>query len=89
MFLQSVADGERDEANPNLLRVNFSKAYDASLRKYHGWLMQNLHKVPGRGGRGREREERWRRWRRRRRGRRAVMRVVGKTKRSKWRRCRR
>uniref|UniRef100_A0A8C5CXI5 Glycolipid transfer protein-like n=1 Tax=Gadus morhua TaxID=8049 RepID=A0A8C5CXI5_GADMO len=45
VFLQSVADGERDEANPNLLRVNFSKAYDASLRKYHGWLMQNLHKA--------------------------------------------
>ncbi|CAL8262994.1 unnamed protein product [Boreogadus saida] len=45
VFLQSVADGERDEANPNLLRVNLSKAYDASLRKYHGWLMQNLHKA--------------------------------------------
>ncbi|XP_007900045.1 glycolipid transfer protein [Callorhinchus milii] len=42
VLLQSIADGERDEANPNLIRVNAKKAYELALKKYHGFLVKNL-----------------------------------------------
>lgn len=45
VFLQSLANGEKDEANPNLIRVNLSKAYEVALKRYHGWLVQQLFKV--------------------------------------------
>ncbi|KAM4533117.1 glycolipid transfer protein-like [Fundulus diaphanus] len=42
VLLQSLADGERDENNPNLIRVNITKAYEQALKKYHGWLVQKV-----------------------------------------------
>ncbi|KAK0144762.1 Glycolipid transfer protein [Merluccius polli] len=45
VFLQSLADGERDETNPNLLRINVTKAYEASLMHYHGWFLQKIFKA--------------------------------------------
>ncbi|KAK6476424.1 glycolipid transfer protein [Huso huso] len=42
VLLQSITDGERDEANPNLIRVNATKAYELALKKYHGWLVQKI-----------------------------------------------
>ncbi|XP_067910861.1 glycolipid transfer protein isoform X2 [Heterodontus francisci] len=42
VMLQSIADGERDDANPNLIRVNATKAYEMALKKYHGWLVHGL-----------------------------------------------
>uniref|UniRef100_A0A3Q2PZG0 Glycolipid transfer protein n=1 Tax=Fundulus heteroclitus TaxID=8078 RepID=A0A3Q2PZG0_FUNHE len=42
VLLQSLADGERDESNPNLIRVNITKAYEQALKKYHGWLVQKV-----------------------------------------------
>ncbi|XP_048876051.1 glycolipid transfer protein-like [Brienomyrus brachyistius] len=42
IMLQSLADRERDEKNPDLIRVNATKAYEAALKKYHGWLVQKL-----------------------------------------------
>ncbi|KPP60049.1 glycolipid transfer protein-like [Scleropages formosus] len=45
VLLQSLVDGERDENNPNLIRVNANKAYEIALKKYHGWLVQSLFKV--------------------------------------------
>ncbi|XP_076855222.1 glycolipid transfer protein [Brachyhypopomus gauderio] len=45
VLLQSLADGERDENHPNLIRVNVTKAYEIALKKYHGWLVQNLFKA--------------------------------------------
>uniref|UniRef100_H3DEM7 Glycolipid transfer protein a n=1 Tax=Tetraodon nigroviridis TaxID=99883 RepID=H3DEM7_TETNG len=45
VFLQSLANGEKDEANPNLIRVNLSKAYEVALKRYHGWLVQQLFKA--------------------------------------------
>ncbi|XP_054852723.1 glycolipid transfer protein [Eublepharis macularius] len=42
VLLQSLCDGERDEDNPNLIRVNAIKAYEMALRKYHGWMLQKL-----------------------------------------------
>lgn len=45
VLLQSLVDGEKDENNPNLIRVNVTKAYEISLRKYHGWFVQKLFKV--------------------------------------------
>ncbi|MBN3304232.1 glycolipid transfer protein [Amia ocellicauda] len=42
VLLQSIADGEKDDANPNLIRVNATKAYELALKKYHGWLVQKL-----------------------------------------------
>ncbi|XP_035382602.1 glycolipid transfer protein [Electrophorus electricus] len=45
VLLQSLVDGERDESHPNLIRVNVTKAYEIALRKYHGWLVQNLFKA--------------------------------------------
>ncbi|XP_056287851.1 glycolipid transfer protein-like isoform X2 [Pseudoliparis swirei] len=45
ILLQSLADGERDENNPNLIRVNVTKAYEEALKKYHGWLVQKIFYV--------------------------------------------
>ncbi|XP_017265990.1 glycolipid transfer protein [Kryptolebias marmoratus] len=42
VLLQSLADGDRDENNPNLIRVNVTKAYEQALKKYHGWLVQKV-----------------------------------------------
>ncbi|KAM7369000.1 hypothetical protein PAMP_013300 [Pampus punctatissimus] len=42
ILLQSLADGDRDESNPNLIRINVTKAYEQSLKKYHGWLVQKI-----------------------------------------------
>ncbi|KAH1180316.1 glycolipid transfer protein [Mauremys mutica] len=42
VLLQSLSDGERDEENPNLIRVNALKAYEIALKKYHGWMLQKL-----------------------------------------------
>ncbi|XP_076019844.1 glycolipid transfer protein-like [Genypterus blacodes] len=45
ILLQSLADGERDENNPNLIRVNITKAYDDALKRYHGWVVQKIFKA--------------------------------------------
>lgn len=45
ILLQSLADGERDENNPNHIRVNVIKAYEQALKKYHGWIVQNIFSV--------------------------------------------
>ncbi|XP_017564795.1 glycolipid transfer protein [Pygocentrus nattereri] len=45
VLLQSLVEGERDENNPNLIRVNVTKAYEIALKKYHGWLVQKLFKA--------------------------------------------
>ncbi len=45
ILLQSLADGERDEQNPNLIRINITKAYDQALKTYHGWIVQKVFKV--------------------------------------------
>ncbi|XP_029916009.1 glycolipid transfer protein [Myripristis murdjan] len=45
VLLQSLVDGEKDENNPNLIRVNATKAYEIALRRYHGWLVQKLFKA--------------------------------------------
>ncbi|CDQ57038.1 unnamed protein product [Oncorhynchus mykiss] len=45
ILLQSLADGEKDENNPNLIRVNITKAYEQALKKYHGWLVQKIFKA--------------------------------------------
>ncbi|KAM3600600.1 uncharacterized protein V6R79_025704 [Siganus canaliculatus] len=42
ILLQSLADGERDEKNPNLIQVNIIKAYETALKKYHGWIVQKV-----------------------------------------------
>ncbi|XP_048370461.1 glycolipid transfer protein [Sphaerodactylus townsendi] len=42
VLMQSLCDGERDEDNPNLIRVNATKAYEMALQKYHGWILQKL-----------------------------------------------
>ncbi|XP_020485449.1 glycolipid transfer protein [Labrus bergylta] len=42
IMLQSLADGEKDENNPNLIKVNVTKAYEQALKKYHGWMVQKL-----------------------------------------------
>uniref|UniRef100_UPI0037E8B5AD glycolipid transfer protein-like n=1 Tax=Semicossyphus pulcher TaxID=241346 RepID=UPI0037E8B5AD len=42
ILLQSLADGEKDENNPNLIRVNVTKAYEQALKKYHGWMVQKI-----------------------------------------------
>ncbi|XP_035523355.1 glycolipid transfer protein-like [Morone saxatilis] len=42
ILLQSLADGEMDENNPNLIRVNVTKAYEHALKKYHGWIVQKI-----------------------------------------------
>ncbi|XP_072103536.1 glycolipid transfer protein [Mobula birostris] len=45
VMLQSIADGERDDANPNLIRVNATKAYELALKRYHGWFVQKIFSV--------------------------------------------
>lgn len=45
ILLQSLADGERDENNPNLIRVNVTKAYEQALKRYHGWVVQKIFNV--------------------------------------------
>lgn len=45
ILLQSMADGERDENNPNLIRVNVVKAYEQALKRYHGWIVQKIFNV--------------------------------------------
>ncbi|XP_063754172.1 glycolipid transfer protein [Eleginops maclovinus] len=45
VFLQSLVDGEKDDSNPNLIRVNVAKAYEIALKKYHGWFVQQLFKA--------------------------------------------
>ncbi|XP_018604809.1 glycolipid transfer protein-like isoform X2 [Scleropages formosus] len=45
IMLQSLVDGEKDDKNPNLIRVNATKAYETALKRYHGWLVQNLFKA--------------------------------------------
>ncbi|KAM4634811.1 glycolipid transfer protein-like [Polymixia lowei] len=45
ILLQSLADGEKDENNPNLIRVNITKAYEQALKKYHGWIVQKIFKA--------------------------------------------
>ncbi|KAA0716738.1 Glycolipid transfer protein [Triplophysa tibetana] len=45
VLLQSLVDGEKDENNPNLIRVNVTKAYEIALKKYHGWFVQKLFKA--------------------------------------------
>ncbi|XP_004072445.1 glycolipid transfer protein [Oryzias latipes] len=45
IFLQSLVNGEKDQSNPNLLRVNLTKGYDTALKRYHGWLVQQLFKA--------------------------------------------
>ncbi|XP_029372098.1 glycolipid transfer protein-like [Echeneis naucrates] len=42
ILLQSLVDGDRDENNPNLIRVNVTKAYEQALKKYHGWIVQKI-----------------------------------------------
>lgn len=53
-LLQSLCDGEQDKDNPNLIRVNATKAYELALRKYHGWMLQKLFLVSPRVGGGRQ-----------------------------------
>ncbi|KAM8829060.1 glycolipid transfer protein-like [Spinachia spinachia] len=45
ILLQSLADGERDENNPDHIRVNVTKAYEQALKKYHGWVVQKIFNV--------------------------------------------
>lgn len=45
VFLQSLANGEKDESNPNLIRVNVTKAYEVALKRHHGWFLQQFFKV--------------------------------------------
>ncbi len=45
ILLQSLADGEGDKQNPNLIRINITKAYDQALKRYHGWIVQKVFKV--------------------------------------------
>ncbi|TRY88933.1 hypothetical protein DNTS_008506 [Danionella cerebrum] len=45
VMLQSLVDGDKDENNPNLIRVNVTKAYEMALKKYHGWFVQKLFKA--------------------------------------------
>ncbi|ROI16620.1 Glycolipid transfer protein [Anabarilius grahami] len=45
VMLQSLVDGDKDENNPNHIRVNITKAYEMALKKYHGWFVQKLFKA--------------------------------------------
>uniref|UniRef100_A0A8C6SJS1 Glycolipid transfer protein a n=1 Tax=Neogobius melanostomus TaxID=47308 RepID=A0A8C6SJS1_9GOBI len=38
VFLQSLVNGEKDDLNPNLIRVNANKAYEIAQKRYHGWF---------------------------------------------------
>ncbi|XP_018604803.1 glycolipid transfer protein-like isoform X1 [Scleropages formosus] len=57
IMLQSLVDGEKDDKNPNLIRVNATKAYETALKRYHGWLVQNLFKEVDGGGKVYEKEQ--------------------------------
>ncbi|XP_039517524.1 glycolipid transfer protein-like [Pimephales promelas] len=46
VLLQSLVDGERDEDNPNLIRINITKAYDRALKRHHGWIVQKTFSRP-------------------------------------------
>ncbi|KAA0704216.1 Glycolipid transfer protein [Triplophysa tibetana] len=45
ILLESLADGERDDDNPILIRINITKAYDQALKRYHGWIVQKVFKA--------------------------------------------
>ncbi|KAM8961619.1 glycolipid transfer protein [Pelodytes ibericus] len=45
VLIMSIADGERDEEHPNSIKVNLAKAYEISLQKYHGWVIQKFFKA--------------------------------------------
>lgn len=45
VLLQSLADGEKDPNNPNLIKVNVIKAYEQALKKYHGWGIRTVFSV--------------------------------------------
>ncbi|KAK7934102.1 hypothetical protein WMY93_004998 [Mugilogobius chulae] len=45
VLLQSIVNGEKDDQNPNLIRVNANKAYEMALKRYHGWFVQQLFKA--------------------------------------------
>ena len=45
VFLQSLVDGEKDDNNPHLVRVNITKAYEIALKRYHSWFVQQLFRV--------------------------------------------
>ncbi|XP_061585973.1 glycolipid transfer protein [Cololabis saira] len=45
IFLQSLVDGEKDDNNPHLVRVNITKAYEIALKRYHSWFVQQLFKA--------------------------------------------
>ncbi|XP_061761004.1 glycolipid transfer protein [Nerophis ophidion] len=45
VFLQSLLDGEKDENNPNLIRVNVTKAYELTLKRYHSWWVQQFFRA--------------------------------------------
>ncbi|XP_049594930.1 glycolipid transfer protein [Syngnathus scovelli] len=42
VLLQSLADGEQDMNQPNLIRINITKAYEQALKQYHGWFVQKI-----------------------------------------------
>ncbi|XP_077593358.1 glycolipid transfer protein-like [Stigmatopora nigra] len=42
ILLQSLADGEQDPNQPNLIRVNVTKAYEQALKRYHSWFVQKI-----------------------------------------------
>ncbi|CAM4729309.1 unnamed protein product [Leuciscus chuanchicus] len=44
ILLQSLVDDERDEDNPDLIRINITKAYEQALKRYHGWIVQKVFK---------------------------------------------
>lgn len=44
ILLQSIAEGEKDENNPNSMKVNITKAYEGALKRYHGWFVQRIFK---------------------------------------------
>ncbi|XP_056593196.1 glycolipid transfer protein [Triplophysa dalaica] len=45
ILLESLSDGERDDENPILIRINITKAYDQALKRYHGWIVQKVFKA--------------------------------------------
>ncbi|XP_037122692.1 glycolipid transfer protein-like [Syngnathus acus] len=42
VLLQSLVDGEQDMNQPNLIRINITKAYEQALKQYHGWFVQKI-----------------------------------------------
>ena len=37
--------GKQDANHPNLIRVKANKAYEMTLKKYNGWLVQKIFKA--------------------------------------------